>query len=148
MPTVGDFLLKSLKETGAGVKGTEGERLGDWLFAQREAQAEVEKPRHWYSWLSPLAAGATIGSWIVEKLTQKKAPTKPRVSASQMRLRGYSREDVLKAGGALDIADDARAILGEIGVSASPQELANRLKNLGHSLEDIRALSPRLREVK
>jgi len=139
MPTVGDILLKSMKETKPGIKGTESETLGDWLLTKK---AEKEKAP-WYSFFKPTAtvmalgamAGQTLGNWLLPG--KKKPPAVQEWEKSGLEARGYTEEDIDR-GLAGDIKVDIAKILQDRGIGISPADMAKALKELKYSDEDIR----------
>lgn len=139
MPTVGDVLLKGIKETKPGVKGTESETLGDWLLAKK---TEKEKPP-WYSFFKPAAtvmalgsvAGSTLGNWLLSG--KKEKPAVEEWEKAGLGVRGYTKEDIDR-GVAGDIRVDIAKILQDRGMGVSPADMAKALKELNYSDEDIR----------
>jgi len=155
MPTIGDIVLKRMKETKPGIKGTESETLGDWIFARKKERESKKAP--WFSWLLPTTPGARLGSVLLggvpssvaslggiltlgRKIFGKKEE-KPLVQPwekTELGVRGYSQEDIDKATGG-QIRVDMRRILEQPGgAELTSKGMAEMLRGMGHSDEAIR----------
>jgi len=140
MPTIGDIVLKSMRETKPGIKGTESESLGDWIFGRKKAREEAEK-RPWFTWrggvkwLDPRVHIGTLGEMIFGK--KKEGPLVQPWEATGLGVRGYSQEDINKAMGG-QIRLDIRRILEEQGETITSEKMAEILRGLDHSDDEIR----------
>ena len=137
MPTIGDIVLKSMRETKPGIKGTESETLGDWILGKKKAR---ERPwftwREGVKWLDPRVHIGTIGEMIFGK--KKEKPLVQPWEKTGLGVRGYSQEDIDKATGG-QIRVDMRRILEQPGgAELSSKGMAEALKRLGYSDEAIR----------
>jgi len=135
MPTIGDIVLKRMRETEPGIKGTEAETLGDWILGKKKVREEAKKPP-WYSWLSPVTVAITLGQRIFGKKEEK--PLVAPWEKTGLGVRGYSQEDIDKATGG-QIRVDMRRILEQPGgAELTSKGMAEMLRGMGHSDEAIR----------
>ena len=140
MPTIGDIVLKSMRETKPGIKGTESETLGDWIFGRKKAREEAEK-RPWFTWrgglkwLDPRVHVETLGELIFGKKEEK--PLVQSWEKTGLAVRGYSQEDIDKATGG-QIRVDMRRIVEEQGKTVAPEQMAETLRGMGYSDDEIR----------
>ena len=141
MPTIGDIVLKSMRETKPGIKGTESETLGDWILGKKKAREEAEK-RPWFTWrgglkwLDPRVQIGTLGEMIFGKKEGK--PLVAPWEKTGLAVRGYSQEDIDKATGG-QIRVDMRRILGQPGgAELTSKGMAEALREMGYSDEAIR----------
>ena len=140
MPTLGDIVLKRMKETEPGIKGTESETLGDWILGKKKVRKEAEK-LPWYSWLDPRVHIGTLGEMIFGKKEEK--PLVQPWEKTGLGVRGYSEEDIDKATGG-QIRLDMRKILEEQGETVTSEQMAEMLRGMGHSDDEIRKAGVRL----
>lgn len=125
MPSVGQFLIESMKKSGAGIRGTPSEMTPETIgkslaAASRTKEIEPEKRGLLPSWARSVATGAamlptSIGSWLLGKMG-KRLFTKPakvegksyqdRASKIVVDLqgRGYDEENIQKV---LDVLANA-----------------------------------------
>jgi len=141
MPTIGDIVLKSMRETKPGIKGTESETLGDWILGKKKAREEAEK-RPWFTWrgglkwLDPRVHIGTLGEMIFGKKEEK--PLVQPWEKTGLGVRGYSQEDIDKGIGG-QIRVDMRRILEQPGgAELTSKGMTEALRGLGYSDEAIR----------
>lgn len=116
MPTIGEFLAETMRETGPGVKGTPSamtpETIGKKLLTAPEETIRPEQPGWLPSWargVTSVAAAAlpTIGAWLAGRKGKRlftepaKVATRPyRERAGRivqdLQGRGYDKEDIQK----------------------------------------------------
>lgn len=142
MPTIGDIVLKSMRETKPGIKGTESETLGDWIFGRKKAREPKKRPgftwREGLKWLDPRVHVETLGEMIFGKKEGK--PLVQPWEKTGLGVRGYSQEDIDKA----QIRVDMKRILEEQEETVTSEQMAEMLRGMGHSDDEIRKAGVRL----
>jgi len=140
MPTLGDIMLKRMKETEPGIKGMEGETLGDWILGKKKARKEAEK-RPWFSWLDPRTHIGTLGEMIFGK---KEKPLVAPWEKTGLKVRGYAEEDIDKAMGGQIRVDMRKVLEQQGGAELTSKGMAETLRKMGYSDDEIRRAGVKL----